>query len=466
LELADVSRRIGRHWRLIAVCVALGLVAAVFFHGRGADSYTATARLVLDTDPKSRAESISIADTGKAIATSPAQVRRALDLAGVTGRDPIEVAEELVSIEAVGTSAALRLSVSDRDPDVAAAVANALAERVIGTRLEVSSGQVEQLLADAERRIEALNERIGSADAALDDLNARVASATPEVASRLRAKRDAKTRQRDALAQQRGVLESERVALLSAAALRPQPAIISRATPPREADPSGWVPDLVLGAILGLVLGIGLAALLETVRPTLVGGDAQARAFETPFLGTAHGEPADAEEDAVTATRLWFAAAGRGIEQVALVAAADGIDVERLAQRLEAAVLDAAAVGGRGGAVNPSASLGEPGAAATPASSGERDSPEWSPSASRWPRLRARPLMLQSLPPTADKGSMGLVVVSHETARKAELTDVSYLLRAMPLPLLGLIAYHDDRPAQHAEHRERRRSRVRRLLRV
>src|SRR5207247_2666234 len=45
------------------------------------------------------------------------------------------------------------------------------------------------------------------------------------------------------------------------------------------------IPFAALGALLGFLLGAGVAALIETFRPTLVGDDAIAEALGAPILG-------------------------------------------------------------------------------------------------------------------------------------------------------------------------------------
>src|SRR5204863_4375901 len=84
VELKDALQRIVRqHWVLIGCFVVVCTIIGAFL-GRHPTTYTASTRLVLGTDdPKSRTESASIADTGKAIATSPAEVRGALQDAHV-----------------------------------------------------------------------------------------------------------------------------------------------------------------------------------------------------------------------------------------------------------------------------------------------------------------------------------------------------------------------------------------------
>gem|GEM_PF-1828559 len=387
MELNEAGRRIfGQHWRLILCLLLAGVAMAALLHGGSVSTYTASTRLVLDTqDPKSRAESTSIADTAKAIATSPSQVRAALKDAHVAGRDPIDLAKNHVSIGALGTSAVLQLSVSDRNPRVAAAVVTTLASRVIQARLAVSNGQLDQVLGQLEQRIAALNQRIASLDA---------------------------TPLRQSLGQQRSVFEAERVSLLSTEALRPKPSIISPATLPRHPDSSKWLLYLVLGALLGLILGVGAAGLLETSRPTVVGSDALARAFETPLLGSLQSAPNEDATDALSriTPRLFVAAEVAGVGTVNLLATDPDVDLSRLADGLERA---------------PAEAFGPP------QSPSPRDTHSW---------LRIRPFNLRDSSPEVP-GGVGLVVVSPTALKKTQLMDVSHLLNVASLPLLGLLTY-------------------------
>ncbi len=154
MELSEAVRRIFvQHWLLIAIAVALG-VGAGALRTLGGTSFTATTRLVLDApDPRTSAESMAIADTVRAIATSPSQVRGALAGQAAAGRDPIDVAKHHVSVSALGTSGVIQLSVSDQNAKVAAAIANALAQEIIQTRLSISTGRAQQLIAELDRQI-------------------------------------------------------------------------------------------------------------------------------------------------------------------------------------------------------------------------------------------------------------------------------------------------------------------------
>jgi uncharacterized protein involved in exopolysaccharide biosynthesis len=253
MEINEAGRRIvGQHVSLILLFVVVGAVAAFVLVG-ASQTYTASARLVLNTpDPTDRAAAIAIADTGNALATSPAEVTRGAQRS--RDRTPgITVASMFGRGLDVGV---LQLSVTDKSPTVAAAVANALAARVIETRRNLSSGELQRALARMNDQIETLNRRIVSVEAAAA---ARRAGPT----------RDAATRLSDSLTQQRSVLESGRVSLLSADAQQPEPQVISSAVVPVKADSSPRLADTIVGALLGLVAGIGLAGLIETVRPSI-----------------------------------------------------------------------------------------------------------------------------------------------------------------------------------------------------
>ncbi|MBX5475220.1 MAG: hypothetical protein IRZ20_09430, partial [Thermoleophilia bacterium] len=338
MEINEAARRIlQQHWRVVLVCLLVGLGVASLLNSGRATSYSATTRLVLDTqDPKSRTESEAIADTAKAIATSPQQVATALRRIRVQDRDPVQIARHDVGVAPLGTSAVLSLTVTDRDPKVAAALSTALARVVIRARLGVTNGHLPSALAALDRRIVDLNTRIAAIDVQMDALNAKLATAAGGAADALRAKADNLARTRDFLTQQRGVLESERVGLTAADAMRPKPAVLSPAQIPLHPDPSRRGADLLLGALLGIVAGVGIAGLLETFWPTLVGGLAVARELDTALLGTLEGsldEDEGSAREQAAAARIRMAAEAKGARTVQLVPVGRRLDLWPLARR-------------------------------------------------------------------------------------------------------------------------------------
>ena len=207
-DLQDIARRtVGQHRWVILALVLIGAAIAGIAHG-GAQTYTATTRVVLDTpDPTDRNEAIAISDTVQAIATSPTLVRAAVRTAHIKDRDPLNIAEHHVSVTGLGSSAIVSLSASDANPGIAAALANAISQRVILAREQFASGTRDQELTTLERQTTDLSARIASANVRIDALNSQIAQATGGQGAALRARRDAVLRQSDFLTQQRGVLD-------------------------------------------------------------------------------------------------------------------------------------------------------------------------------------------------------------------------------------------------------------------
>lgn len=434
MELSDAVNRILRHHiKLIVGFVLLAAAAAVLLHLGDAPSYAATTRLVLDTaDPPGQAASAAIADTGRAIATSPSEVARALRQIGVT-RDARELAEHHVSLVALGSSGVLGLTVTDADPQVAAKLANALGRGLIETRLEITSGRVAGTLADLDAQIDQITRQILDVDQRLDEVEGTIAAGTtPETLNALRAQRDELLDVRGLLAQRRSTLETERASILVSDALRPQAAIVDPARPPEEAEPGRLLPDVALAMVLGLFLGIGAAAGAEALGPTVVGRAAISRETSSPALGALPAPPdrllPTADVSAV-ATRLGMAAAAAGVDRVELI----GLD-----QRQDLSVV--------AGLLRTSQRIAStPAWASVPVAVGEGSGPPGWTQASP----SAEPLVIDPRDPGIASGNghvrTGLALIGPETAKRRDLDAVGDLVSITGLPLLGIVVY---RPAR------------------
>jgi capsular polysaccharide biosynthesis protein len=436
MELNEAVHRVFRqHWWIIVLAVAVCASAAALLHQADKPTYTASARLVLDTqDPDSSTGSTVIGDTVKAIATSPVEVAAALSRAHVVGQSPTDVAKN-VSVSPLGTSGVIQLSVTDTVRSYARALANVLAKQVIDTRSAVNGRRIKQISADLDGRISDLNQRIAGADAAIDRYNRQLAfGPTGAAAGRLRAQIDSETRLRDFDAEQRGVLVSERLGLLSTDALRPQASIISKAAVPAHADPSRKVPDIMLGLLLGLVLGIGAAALIETFKPTLHGPDMLAREFGTAYLGTIPKNAGDAEADlgAEPITRVLRLAAERaGVMSVSLLAAVPDPGLSAAAANLEAAV---------NGAAQPPPDPTERIATGAAQQYVPRRREKYGPAEPSPSALRVRTFGIDS-PASRNGIPSGVVLVAPRSLRRSRVLEVKHLLSVLPVPVLGLITY-------------------------
>jgi capsular polysaccharide biosynthesis protein len=411
LELGEVVGRIfGRHKKLIAALVLAGLLAGFAIHLDDAPRYSASARLVLDTsDPEDQAQSGVIADTTRAIASGPSLVREALARLGVR-RDATELARRHVSVQALGSSGVMQLSVTDSDPEVAVALANAIAESVIKTRLQVTAGEAASVVRSLDQQITRLQQQISDLDARVDQAGGAAAGGQL-------------VRRREALEQRMSQLESERASVETTRALRPKAAVLDAASPPAQQLPGRRLPDLVLGGLLGLLLGVGAAAMVESLRPTLVGRTAIARGTEAPVLAELVGPPQRrghrhgwvAADVAEAAMHVELVAVAAGVQQVRLMALDRQVDLSNLVQILGDSLKTATVQQ----ADMPTARRRRPGARAA--------------------------LEPEALQPEGEGGRIGLVLVAPTVLKLADLDPVKDFLTISGWPLLGVIVYQSPR---------------------
>jgi capsular polysaccharide biosynthesis protein len=415
LELNEViSRIVGRHWKLIGVLMVTGLLAGFALHLNDAPQYSATARLVLDTsDPASQSESGVIADTARAIASGPSLMRAALTEVGAR-RDATEVARRNIDVQALGSSGVVQLSVVDPDPQVAVALANTVAKAVIKARLQVTAGQAASVVADLDRQASQLQRQIDKLDGKIDELSPR---ASDPGGSAGRRELDRLMRQRDILVQRLAQIQTERANVEGTRALRPKAAILDPASPPADEVPGRRLPDLALGALLGLLVGVGIAATLESLRPTLVGRTAIARGIEAPVLAELAGPPDrrahrhgwDPADVAEAAMHVELVAVAAGVRQVQLMALDRQADVSNLVQVL--------------------------GDSLKTATVQQADTP-----VARRRRPGSKPARDLDVPQNGDR-RIGLVLVAPSVVKLADLDPVKEFLAISGWPLLGVIVY-------------------------
>jgi len=137
---------------------------------------------------------------------------------------------------------------------------------LIKTRLQATRGAFSQIVAGLDDQLLAIDREIA---------RLRRTGAGDVTSTRARLSQ---------LSQERSDLGSERESVTVQDALRPQPTVVDPAHEPVAPDPSRRLQDLALGALLGLVVGIGIAATIETITPTLVGAEAVAREVGAPVL--------------------------------------------------------------------------------------------------------------------------------------------------------------------------------------
>ena len=290
MALQEVARRVLLgHWVVILVMVLVSSGAVTAYNLVQAPTYTASTRLVIDAPaPTSLTEATSISDGAKAIVTSPSHVSAALAKANVV-RDPVRFVNN-ITLAPLGTSGVLMLSVQDSNAVAAANIANALADGLIQTRLAVSAASQRAALDD---RINTANDQIAQIDQQVASLeqqlqNIRIDpnnSAPAAVEAQILADRiTAYSNQRTSLTQQELQLEAERNSLIPSGSV-PTPSVIDPASTPAHPDPSRLPVELALAFVIGVILGVGIASILETFGPTLSSGEVIAETLGAPLLG-------------------------------------------------------------------------------------------------------------------------------------------------------------------------------------
>lgn len=246
----------------------------------------------------------------------------------------------------------------------------------------------------------------------------------------MRAKQTAAVRQADLLNQTRSTLESQRISLLSTNALDRTPSIISAATAPSASNPSGLATDLVLGAFLGLLIGIAIASVIETVRPKLVGSEAVASELHAPLLGTLSTEPGNASpvELGPLALRVRLAGKAAGLPNIRLVPVHEGTDLSMFARWLDQTWSMSGADDGK----DAPSRVREPAAVTREEGS------------STVPLTQEAPYRIRAFDPETvlmNGSHIGVVVVSPDRVAKSTLEAAMHLLRVTPGSVLGVVTY-------------------------
>lgn len=274
MEIREAAQRIFRVRGLVVLAfLVAGLAAGYGVHRElETTTYTASARLVMSGSvPQDSGWAAALAGTVEGIATSPDRISAALAQAGVT-RDIVKFTKG-VDTQSLSDSSVLELSVTDTNARVATSVANTLATGAVATLNAEQNEPSDQLLGQ-------LDGQITSVTATIDGINARLAEmqpSAPEVPT-LVAQRADLTQQLTALITKHADIQQQMVQSVGAS-------VISAAGTPLLPNPSRLPLDLILGGLAGLILGVALAVLLETLRPTLVGRDAIEQALGAPVLG-------------------------------------------------------------------------------------------------------------------------------------------------------------------------------------
>ena len=336
MDLNEAAERIFKyHWVLILLTTILGLSVPLVLAQQQEDSYVASARIDMGAqEVRDGEQAAGIADAALAIATSPGVLDRALTAAGAQG--PQALLETLVQVEPVGASTVVQLSVTHPDAAASAKIVNALATEVVTQRTDAVLGDSDELAAQLDEQIAAVAATITAIEAeanaaAQEEARLRAQGLNPgSLLNAIELRYSQAVRQLDTLQQRRGEL-TDRLAEA------PRPVVTDAAGPEGLPVETSLVPRLAAGALLGLILGIALAATLEAWRPTL-GPAALARHLGVPLLGSLPRLPRTAGElpDRWLNSYVTLAADNAGVRSFELIPVGANVDVAPLARSLVA----------------------------------------------------------------------------------------------------------------------------------
>ena len=390
MDIYEAGQRIfRRHWALILLFVLIGLSVPLVLDRLQGTDYQGTARLDLGVETHSGQASSSLADGALGFVTSPDVLGAALKTAKVQ-RDVQEmITNQDVRVSPVGSSGILDVSVIDPSAQASAAIANSLATQLVQTRDQATYGSMQQLLASLQKRS--------------GDLSRQIAAVVDQAKQSFYVRPGLQQQQAD-LAAQRNTVDQQIQSLSQTLATAQHPRLLDVSQKAGVPLTRNLSTLLALGALLGLFVGVAVAATREAVRPTL-DRTALTRHLGVPLLGRLPRRRQGATSlDPWLAGYVGAAADTAGVQAVQLIPVGKRpADVTDLARALDEAV------------------------------DGVRVSALQLPSRRRHAEGTAQPL--------SGGADAGVVVVSPEVTKGKHLAGLEQHLQVTRQPLIGLITY-------------------------
>jgi capsular polysaccharide biosynthesis protein len=272
MTIDEAFHRVVRgHRLLIVICLVLPVAAVFYLGAKQPVMYEAVGRLEFGTTlASSNVEADALSNRALGIVTSPGVVEQAL-LEGGLSVDPVQFAIDHITINRIGVSPVIEVAVSQESPVRAALIDKSL----INQLLDFANAGGRNV---ATGRVESLSGTILTLTKQRDALIPKLATASPGGVYSLQAQINAiQTTMADDLRQ--------RSDLVVAAASMSSTVLLDAVRTPTVPLPQGTNQTAALAALLGLIGGLGLAAVLETLRPTLRNPKAISFAMGAPVIG-------------------------------------------------------------------------------------------------------------------------------------------------------------------------------------
>ena len=326
MEASEAIRRIfWRHRWLLLIMTILPAIAVVPLKEHQAITYTAAATIQgQGTTPDVTTQVQAIQGRVSAVATSQALVQGVLSPLKVD-RDASQVARHEIAVTPLGSSAIMLLTVTDRSPQVAVAIAGSLANAVVGELNQLGIKDDPELAALSKTNAQ-LTARRNQLLAELNKANSSNASTSVEVQSLLS--------QLGATEQELAGNESDTQQVIATVTSETGASVVSVPTYATGASRHVAV-DAALAALLGLVLGLLIATVREVIRPTVAQPAAGARELGGVLFGHADSRGNQiGRVDQDLAERLSLAAHRAGVLTIVLTGPGRRDRLASLAARL------------------------------------------------------------------------------------------------------------------------------------
>lgn len=249
IQIGDHVAVLRRRWRIIALTLLLGVGLGLAFALSQPSLYRAEAQLLLDPGTTTTTASGLVMSpeevaTQSDVVTSIEVAERVTERLGLD-EQPSEVVEG-VSVEVVDNKRVLSVAVLESTPQVAADVANAFAEEYIAYRGEETS-----ISQDTVR--ETYAEQLVGIEDRLTMVRAEIAGASTARANQLRLEEQLLIQREDDVSTALLTLDAE------GAGQQAGGEVLREAHPPSAAAQPRPLRSGALGAVVGLMLGVGLA---------------------------------------------------------------------------------------------------------------------------------------------------------------------------------------------------------------
>lgn len=287
----DIARR--QRWVIIEAIVVVALLAGVLA-ALQPDTYRATARVLLRAEDLNEADSNAYyydADRYVAIQSDIVKSREVLDAAAdELGRESGASLARKVSVSQKASTDILEISATDRRPDEARGIANGVANAYIDNRTEDALGNLEAVAAQLEEQLASLQAQIGDYDARIARRAAEAAlTGTPNRDEVLEAARSA------ASLQYQTVFARQQEVQVDIGLKRASATLLTEAGTPRQPTGTGPLRSGLIGGVVGLLLGLGIALLREQLDDRVKSRSELERVTALPVLAELPVDPPSAK---------------------------------------------------------------------------------------------------------------------------------------------------------------------------